>query len=140
MKQYKYFRIHSQNIAYHTQQPRGLFAVVGKLINENKLSAPEEKKYKKQKAWFEEILPVPDFYEDGNSIKAITWYKNNEKAKDIFSKMTFFMEIADKYNIELYISRINFIPGELVYEDDFQIGIVNCNHDHEEIDRILFEF
>ena len=136
MKSYTYYRIHSENISPHTQEPRGIFAVVGKLFNDKKLSLIEEKEYKIQKQWFEEHLPVPDFYDDGNSIKAITWYKNNKKANDLCNKMTFFMNIASKYKITLFISRVDTLPGELIYEDQFQIGTINC--DHHKIDAIKF--
>ena len=37
----KYFRVHEADFAYITQQPRGIFTVVGKLVD-NKVTTEEE--------------------------------------------------------------------------------------------------
>ena len=68
----KYFRVHTADIAYVTKQPRGIFTVVGKLVDAKLLSEDEEKQYWDQRAYFERVLPVPPFYEEGNPDRAIT--------------------------------------------------------------------
>ena len=61
-----YFRIHTADIAYITQQPRGIFTAVGKLVEAGLLTPEETADYWKNRAFFEQVLPVPPFYEQGN--------------------------------------------------------------------------
>ena len=41
--------------------------------------------------------------------------------------MTFYKDMAKKYGVKLYISECCELPGEVVYEDDFQIAVKNVN-------------
>ena len=125
----KYFRVHTADIAWITQQPRGLFTAIGKLVDAKQLTEEEEKEYWKNREYFEKVLPVPPFYEQGNPDKAITWFKDTEKGNDIFRQMTFYRKMADKYGLKLYVSECEEMPGELVYEDGFQIAIKNQKAD-----------
>jgi hypothetical protein len=129
MKNSTYFRIHTNDIAYLTQRPRGLFATIGKLVDQDIMDSDEVEEYWKQRKWFEANLPVPPFYEDGNSIKAITWYKKTPEGLDMFKRMDFYFKMAKKYSLELFMTETESLPGTLVYEDEFQIGITDSGHD-----------
>ena len=59
----RYYRIHTADIAYITQQPRGIFTAIGKLVDAGILSEEETAEYWKNRAYFEKVLPVPPFYE-----------------------------------------------------------------------------
>ena len=39
--------------------------------------------------------------------------------------MTFYREMAKKYGLKLYMSKCSEVPGEIIYEDDFQIAVKN---------------
>ena len=41
--------------------------------------------------------------------------------------MTFYRELAQKYGVQLYKTQTEEIPGEVIYEDDFQIAVKNQN-------------
>ena len=121
----KYFRVHEADIAYLTRQPRGIFTVVGKLV-ENKITTEEETtEYWKNREYFERVLPVPPFYEQGNPDRAITWFKDTEAGRNIYKEMTFYRAMAAKYGVQLYVSECNELPGEVIYEDEYQIAIKN---------------
>ncbi len=121
----KYFRVHEADIAYITQQPRGIFTVVGKLV-ENKVTTEEETtEYWKNREYFERVLPVPPFYEKGNPDRAVTWFKDTEAGRNIYKEMTFYRAMAAKYGVQLYVSECNELPGEVIYEDEYQIAIKN---------------
>lgn len=124
----KFFRIHTQDIAYITQQPRGIFTAIGKLVDSKTLNEQEIKEYWKNREYFEKILPVPPYYEQGNPEKAITWFKDNEKGNEIFNQMNFYIDMAKKYNVILWKSESDTIPGEIIYEDEFQIAVKNCSN------------
>ena len=121
----KYFRVHTSDIAYLTQQPRGIFTTVGKLVDSKTLTEEETAEYWKQREYFEKVLPVPPFYKVGNPDHAITWFKNTEQGRDIWNQLTFYRQMCSKYGIKLYKSEIEEIPGEIIYEDDFQIAVIN---------------
>ena len=127
----KYFRIHTAEIAYHTQQPRGLFVAIWKLVENKTLNEIEEKIYWDNRKWFENNLPVPPFYELGNIEKAITWYKDNEYGNSMMNKMSFYFDMANKYSLQLYKSISDKEPGKVIYEDKYQIAVIN--HDNEKV-------
>ena len=125
----RYYRIHTADIAYITQQPRGIFTAIGKLVDAGILSEEETEEYWKNRAYFEKVLPVPPFYDEGNPDKAITWFKDTPEGNWIYSEMTFYHEMARKYGTQLYMSECAEIPGEIIYEDDYQIAIKNQRTD-----------
>ncbi|MBO4858392.1 MAG: hypothetical protein J5527_07750 [Treponema sp.] len=126
-----YFRIHTADIAYITQQPRGLFTAIGKLVDAKTLSEKEIAEYWKNREYFEKVLPVPPFYDKGNPDKAITWFKDTPQGNDIYRQMTFYRSMAKKYGLKLYMSQCTELPGEVIYEDDFQIAVKNQRADVE---------
>ena len=125
----KYFRVHTKDIAYITQQPRGIFTAIGKMVDLKILTIEEEKEYWKNREYFEEVLPVPPFYDQGNPDKATTWFKDNEKGNGIYRQMDFYRNMAAKYGLELYRSECEQLPGDVIYEDYFQIAIINTRQE-----------
>ena len=125
----KYFRIHTDDTAYLTQQPRGIFTAVGRLVNAKLLTEQETAQYWKERAYFERVLPVPPFYEQGNPDRAVTWFKDTEEGNRIWAEMTFYREMAKKYGLPLYLSVCDELPGELIYEDAFQIAVIRSRAD-----------
>ena len=47
----RYYRIHTADIAYITQQPRGIFTAIGKLVDAGILSEEETAEYWKNRAY-----------------------------------------------------------------------------------------
>ena len=119
----RYYRIHTADIAYMTKRPRGIFTTVGKLVDGKILTEDEETEYWRNREYFEKVLPVPPFYQDNNPEGAITWFKDTPEGDDIWRQMTFYREMCNKYSVKLYISECEEIPGELIYEDKFQIAV-----------------
>ena len=126
-----YYRIHTADIAYMTQQPRGLFTAIWKLVESKTLTQEETAEYWKNREYFEKVLPVPPFYEQGNPDNAITWFKDTPQGNDIYRQMDFYRAMANKYGLKLYMSKCTEPPGEVIYEDDFQIAIKNQRADAE---------
>ena len=117
------YRIHTVDIAYITKRPRGIFTTVGKLVDSKILTDEEEKEYWRNRECFEKVLPVPPFYQDNNPDGAITWFKETPEGDDIWRQMTFYRDMCSKYNVKLYISECEGVPGEIIYEDEFQIAV-----------------
>jgi hypothetical protein len=93
MKKYKYYRIHIEDLAYLSQLPKGFFAAVGNLVDSREMSDSEIKEYWEQRQRIEDLLPIPPFYNDGNSIKAITWFKNTAAGNEITKGLGFYFKI-----------------------------------------------
>ncbi|NQU45210.1 hypothetical protein HQ520_18155 [bacterium] len=124
----RFFRIHIEEIAYYTKRPKGLFAAVGNLVDQKIMSEAEIEEYWRNRRWFEANLLIPPFYGDLKPVLPITWYKNNAAGNEMFAKMAFYVRMAAKYDRRLYLTYTDTEPGEIVYEDDFQIGVVNSRH------------
>ena len=45
--------------------------------------------------------------------------------------MTFYRAMAAKYGLKLYKSECSEVPGQVIYEDDFQIAVINTRTDIE---------
>jgi hypothetical protein len=125
----RYFRVHTADIAYRTKQPRGIFTAVGKLVDSKTLTEEEEKEYWKNREHFEEVLPVPPFYEQDNPDGAITWFKDTDEGNAIWKEMDFYREMCSKYSVTLYMSECDKIPGEVIYEDEFQVAVKDLYED-----------
>lgn len=133
----RYYRVHTADIAYITQQPRGIFTTVWNLVDRKTLTEEEEKEYWKNREYFEEVLPVPPFYEQGNPDHAATWFKNGKEGNDIWKQMTFYRDMCQKYGVRLYLTETDELPGELVYEDAFQIAIKNTRPNLKTVTQVL---
>ncbi len=119
----RYYRIHTADTAYMTKRPRGIFTTVGKLVDSKTLTEDEEKEYWRNREYFEEVLPVPPFYKDNNPDGAITWFKDTPEGDGTWKQMSFYRDMCSKYNVKLYISECEGVPGEIIYEDEFQIAV-----------------
>lgn len=124
-----YFRIHTSDIAYKTKMPMGLFVAVWKLIEKKLLTEDEEMEYWENRRYFEKVLPVPPYYEQGNADGAVTWFKDTDDGKRIYKEMIFYRDMAKKYGLTLYISECTEPPGEKIYEDAFQIAVIHPKSD-----------
>ena len=124
-----YFRIHTADKAYLTQQPRGIFAAVSKLIDAGTATEEEAAEYRRNREHFEKALPVPPFYGEGNPDHAVTWFKYTPEGQRIWEDMSFYRRICAKYGVRLYISECDELPGEVIYEDGFQIAVKNQRED-----------
>jgi hypothetical protein len=131
MRNYKYFRVHTGENAYSTQLPRGIFVAVWRLVDNKVMTSEEINIYWENREWFEENLPIPPFYTNNNPDKAITWFKTTDEAIEMFSKMTHYINMAQKYNVKLYITKTNDIPGVIIYEDIYQIAVKESKHSGE---------
>ncbi|MBR5960159.1 MAG: hypothetical protein IKZ98_04130 [Clostridia bacterium] len=125
----RYYRVHTADQAYLTKQPRGIFTTIGKLVDAGVLSEAETEEYWNNRRYFEDVLPVPPFYAQGNPDGAITWFKDTAEGNRIWEEMTFYRNMAVKYGVQLYLSECTDIPGEIIYEDDFQIAVKNPQND-----------
>lgn len=94
-----FYRYHSSAINRRTNEPEGLFVAVWRLIDRKLVTAAEERQYWRNRKWFDENLPIPPFYGDGNPEGAITWYKDTREGNLMSRRMTFYFGLAKKYGV-----------------------------------------
>lgn len=114
---YKYARIQGRDIVENTLMGRGIFSLCMELVRNKKLEQEDEDLYMEIDSWFAENLPWPEPCKKQE--KVICYFKvseDNEMLKYI--KPTLW--ILDRYNIPYYLVMTN-TPGEIVYEDDYQV-------------------
>lgn len=124
MKMLKYVRI---QVRYNgkTGKPVGIFGachhvVYNKYYNFNSTD-DDRKLFELTEKWFDENLPNPPFYDNGNTNNYITWFKS-ETSKKMLEKIIPLMNILDKYNVPYDMIYTNYV-GNIVYEDEYQVAV-----------------
>ena len=100
----------------------GVFVAVDHLRRAGVLSAEEEAQYFDIDDWFNVNLPNPSFYEDGNSVGAVTWFKFPVPL-EMAERIGTLKRILTAHGVEHDVLSAED-PGEQIYEDEFQVGIV----------------
>ncbi|MET9273265.1 HAD-IA family hydrolase [Kribbella sp. NPDC003557] len=100
----------------------GLFVAVDHLRRAGRLTPAEEARYLDVDDWFLANLPNPAFYADGNSIGAVTWFKDPipPPMRELVDSL---LEILDAHDVA-WEQVTSGDPGTIVYEDEFQVGVV----------------
>lgn len=100
----------------------GIFVAVDHLRRAGVLSPAEEARYFDIDDWFLDRLPNPPFYEDGNSVGAITWFKS-PVPREMSERVDAMCAILTAHDVPYDVVGSDD-PGEQIYEDDFQIGVI----------------
>lgn len=100
----------------------GIFVAVDHLRRAGKLSADQEERYFAIDDWFEEHLLNPPFYDDGNSIGAVTWFKHPVPS-EMLTRVYTLRAILDVHHVDHDVVW-SHEPGKIVYEDEHQVGVI----------------
>ena len=126
MKAKKYVRIQARYNG-QTGKPIGIFCACHHVVYsthcEFNATDDERKTFKDIENWFEENLVNPPFYDDGNSIKVITWFKTGSSS-DMLKRLIPLMEILSKYEVPHDVVYTDHV-GNIVYEDEYQIAVTD---------------
>ena len=114
---YKYVRIQGRNLVANTLTGKGIFANFMEMIKNNSMEQEDADLYMAIDEWFAENLPWPEqckkqekvicFFKTDNSNVMLKWIKPA-------------LWLLDRYNVPYYLVYTNN-PGEIVYEDEYQI-------------------
>lgn len=99
----------------------GIFVAVDHLRRTGRLSDDEILVYALTDEWFQQNLPNPPFYEDGNSIGAVTWFR--ETNGDMINRLRPLLSILDSKKVSWERS-VSADPGRVIYEDQWQVGAI----------------
>jgi FMN phosphatase YigB (HAD superfamily) len=101
----------------------GIFVAVDHLRRAGVLTEGELAAYLDVDDWFQEYLPNPDFYADGNTIGAVTWFKA-PVPETMQAQVDRLCAILRAHEVPFDVVRSADPGGALVYEDAFQVGVV----------------
>ncbi len=120
----RYVRIQTRECAYLTGKPRGIFASVHKLMEAGKLTDDEVKQFHYiDHHWFQRELPNPPFYDDDKPGKPITWFKTATTAH-MRNMLQPLLDMLDRNHEPYDVVYTNF-PGKIVYEDTWQVAVLD---------------
>jgi hypothetical protein len=100
----------------------GIFVAVDHLRRADRLSEDEEELYFDLDDWFKIHLPIPPFYEDGNTAGAVTWFKRSSTG-EMLERLEALCQILDQYGVS-WLAAESTDPGRIIYEDEFQVGVI----------------
>lgn len=100
----------------------GLFVAIDHLRRADRLTEEEEELYFEIDDWFEDELPNPPFYEDGNTIGAVTWFRRAATA-EMLMRLAPLCEVLDRYGVP-WVAAETSDPGTVIYQDEFQVGVI----------------
>lgn len=125
MKLPKYMRIQGREIAWRTQKPVGVFILNWRRIRDNIYSEEDKQIYETTHKWFLEHLPEPPFYgnDNENPQRAVTWFKT-ENTGEMLEHIQPLLNLLDKYKVPYDIVYSNYV-GKIIYEDDYQVGVID---------------
>lgn len=121
MAEQPFVRLQWSQRSARTGQPQGVFAALSVVERSGVLTEAEVRRAAEIRDWFERHVPNPPFYEQGNPLGAVTWFKS--PARQCLALARELAEIVRAHGFEVEeVHRSS--PGAVVYEDDFQIAVL----------------
>ena len=117
---FKYIRIQGQELAENTMWARGIFSMCWDLIQNDKMDQEDAELFKFIDSWFVDELPFPP--QCKNQEKVICFFKT-ENSEEMLKMIVPAMWLLEKYNHPFYLMYTNTLPGEIVYEDHYQVAV-----------------
>ena len=116
---FKYVRIQGAELAENTMYAKGVFSMAMQLIQNDVMDEEDRGLYEEIDSWFAENLPWPP--QCKRQEKVVCFFKT-ENSKEMMQWMGPVLWLLDKYKHPYYVVYTN-TPGEIVYEDKYQIVV-----------------
>ncbi|MCR4874688.1 MAG: hypothetical protein K5923_02965 [Clostridia bacterium] len=116
---FKYVRIQGQELAENTMYAKGVFSMAMQLIQNDVMDEEDRGLFEEIDAWFAENLPWPP--QCKRQEKVVCFFKT-ENAKEMMQWMRPVLWLLERYHHPYYVVYTNS-PGEIVYEDKYQIAV-----------------
>lgn len=116
--QFKYLRIQGKELARNTMYAKGIFSMCMKMIQDEIMDQEDADLYMEIDSWFAENLPWPHPCKRQEPV--VCWFKT-ENSDEMLKMIRPALWLLDRYNHPYYLVYTN-TPGEIVYEDKYQIA------------------
>ena len=116
---FKYCRIQGKELAANTRTGKGIFSMLNQLATDGVMDDEDILLFKEVDSWIAETLPYPP--QCKKQEKVICYFKT-ENTEMIMKMIKPLLWLLERYDHPYYVVYTNF-PGEIVYEDDFQVVV-----------------
>lgn len=120
VSRFKYVRIQGQELAENTMFARGIFSMCWDLVQSDKMDEEDAALFREIDDWFAYSLPWPP--QCKNQEKVICFFKT-ENSKEMLNMILPALWLLERYNHPYYLVYTNTLPGEIVYEDQYQVAV-----------------
>jgi len=104
----------------------GIFRAADYVRDQTEIGAAEKRDLQMLIEWFDENLPVPDFYDDPakrtEEQDTYFWFKTS--AAEFLDRMSLLATILERNGVKAEQLYAETVPGELVFEDHCQIAVI----------------
>ena len=108
------------------KEETGIFRAADYVRDFTEISEAEKENLQNLIKWFDENLPVPEFYDDptNRSEEQHTYFWFKTSADEFLEQMNALTEILTRSGVKAEILSAERVPGELIFEDYCQIAVV----------------
>ena len=108
------------------REETGIFRAADYVRDFTEIGAAEKEELQKLIHWFDEHLPVPEFYDDPakRSEEQHTYFWFKTSAGEFLERMNSLSAILEVNGVKVETLRAEQVPGALVFEDYCQIAVV----------------
>ena len=117
VEKYKYVRIQGRNLVTNTLTGKGVFSLCMDLVRNKTMEQEDEDLFLEIDSWFAENLPWP---EQCKKQESVVCYFKTENSNEMLKWIKPALWLLDRYSVPYYLVYTN-TPGEIVYEDQYQI-------------------
>lgn len=117
---FKYIRIQGQELAENTMWGKGIFSMCWELIQNDHMELEDADLFKEIDSWFADVLPFPP--QCKNQERVVCFFKA-ENSTEMLKMIVPAMWLLEKYHHPFYLMYTNTLPGEIVYEDQYQVAV-----------------
>ena len=116
---FRYVRIQGKELVENTMQGKGVFAICMQMLRDDVMDEEDAGLYREIDDWFAHELPWPEPCKRQENV--VCWFKT-ENSEMMMKMMQPVMWLLERYDHPYYVVYTNF-PGEIVYEDEYQIAV-----------------
>lgn len=117
-ERYKYMRIQGKELARNTMFAKGIFSMCWQMVQQDAMEEEDKDLFREIDAWFADELPWPPPCR--NQEPVVCWFKT-ENSQEMMKMIRPALWLLEKYDHPYYLVFTNS-PGEIVYEDQYQIA------------------
>ncbi len=116
---FKYCRLQGKEFAANTKAPKGIFSMLRKLVADGIMVEEDVGLFKELDSWIAEILPWPSQCQQKE--KVICYFKT-DNSQMMMKMIKPLLWLLDRYEHPYFMVYTNS-PGEIVYEDEYQVVV-----------------
>lgn len=116
---FKYCRIQGKELAANTMTGKGIFSMLNQMVTDGIMDEEDVDLFKEIDDWFSEELPWPPPCQRQEEVICYFKMDNSELMMKMINPLLWLLE---RYKHPYFVIYTNF-PGEIVYEDEYQIVV-----------------